>query len=36
MAPAFWFTREQTNVAEIADSLSALVDRLVQGDLPPG
>lgn len=34
--PAFWFTREQNNVTEIADSLSTLVDRLVQGDLPPG
>jgi hypothetical protein len=32
----FWFRREQINVAEIADTLSALMDRLVQGDLPSG
>ena len=36
LQPAFWFQREQTNVAEIASTLSALVDRLAQGDLPPG
>jgi hypothetical protein len=32
MVPAFWFTREQTNVAKIADSLGSLADRLAQGD----
>jgi hypothetical protein len=34
--PAFWFQRERTNVTEIADTISALVDRLAQGDLPRG
>jgi hypothetical protein len=36
LQPAFWFQREQIIVAEIAGTLSDLVDRLVQGDLLPG
>jgi hypothetical protein len=36
LQPAFWFQRGQTNVAEVAGTLSDLVDRMVQGGLPLG